>query len=167
MRQTKAFLPITFMVAIAALAAAPAKAQVLTERNISLQLAKTIAETAMAVCKKAGIETSVAVVDRAGDLKVLLRSDASNPHNAELAQRKAYTARTFGVSTMEFRNRTAGGSELQGQRELTSIIPLGGGLPIVAGTDRIGGLGLSGAPTQEDDDKCAKAALDAVAAQLK
>lgn len=158
------------MNAIAALtivAPLPVRAQILTERNISLELAKRIAETAMAVCKKAGIETSAAVVDRAGDLKVPLRSDASNPHNSELARRKAYTARTFGVSTMEFRNRTAGGSELAGQRELTDIIPLGGGLPIVAGGERIGGLGLSGAPTQEDDDKCARAALEAVAAQLK
>lgn len=60
---------------------------------------------------------------------------------------------------MEFRNRTAGGSELAGQRELTDIIPLGGGLPIVAGGERIGGLGLSGAPTQEDDDKFVTCAL--------
>lgn len=161
---------VTSTIVIAVLTGAvpfTAHGQVLTERNISLQLAKTIAETAMAVCKKNGIETSAAVVDRAGDLKVLLRSDASNPHNAELARRKAYTARTFGVTTMEFRNRTAGGSELAGQRELLDIIPLGGGLPIMAGSERIGGLGLSGAPTQEDDEKCAQAALAAVASQLK
>lgn len=142
-------------------------AQALMERNISLQLAKTIAEAAMAACKKAGIDTTAAVVDRAGDLKVLLRADASNPHNAELARRKAYTARTFGVTTMEFRNRTAGGSELAGQRDLVDIIPLGGGVPIMIGTERIGGLGLSGAPTQEDDEKCAQAALAAAASQLK
>ena len=139
----------------------------LTQRNISLQLATTIAQAAMAACKKEGIDTTAAVVDRAGDLKVLLRSDASNPHNAELARRKAYTARTFGVSTMEFRNRTAGGSELAGQRDLFDIIPLGGGLPITIGMERIGGLGLSGAPTQEDDDRCAKAALASVTGQLK
>jgi uncharacterized protein GlcG (DUF336 family) len=139
----------------------------LTERNISLQLAMTIAQAAIAACKKEGIDTSAAVVDRAGDLKVLLRSDAANPHNAELARRKAYTARTYGVDTMAFRDRTAHGSELEGQRELTDIIPLGGGVPILIGAERIGGLGLSGAPTQEDDDRCAKAALASVASQLK
>lgn len=86
-------LRFVILAALVATAAAPTgEAQVLTERNISLQLAKTIAETAIAVCKKAGVETSAAVVDRAGDLKVLLRSDASNPHNSELARRKAYTA---------------------------------------------------------------------------
>lgn len=166
----EAVVRVTSMIVIAVLAGGVpfiAHGQVLTERNISLQLAKTIAENAMAACKKMGIETSAAVVDRAGDLKVLLRSDASNPHNAELARRKAYTARTFGVTTIEFRNRTAGGSELAGQRELVDIIPLGGGLPIMVGSERIGGLGLSGAPTQEDDEKCAQAALASVASQLK
>jgi uncharacterized protein GlcG (DUF336 family) len=33
--------------------------------------------------------------------------------------------------------------------------------------ERIGGLGLSGAPTQEADEKCAKAGLAAAAGQLK
>ena len=110
---------------------------------------------------------TIAVVDRAGDLKLLLRADTSNPHNADLARRKAYTARTFGVTSTEFRNRTQGDGELTGQRYLAEVVPLGGGLPIVAGTERIGGLGLSGAPDQAADEKCARAGLAAVAASLK
>jgi uncharacterized protein GlcG (DUF336 family) len=144
-----------------------AGAQVLTERNVSIQLARTISDAAIAACKADGFDVTVAVVDRAGDLKLLLRADTSNPHNADLARRKAYTARTFGVSSTEFRNRTSGGSELEGQRSLAEVVPLGGGLPILAGNERIGGLGLSGAPDQAADEKCARAALAAVAAQLK
>jgi len=143
------------------------EAQVLTERNVSLQLARTISDAAIAACKADGFDVTVAVVDRAGDLKLLLRADTSNPHNADLARRKAYTARTFGVTSMEFAKRTSGGSDLEGQRFLAEVVPLGGGLPIVVGTERIGGLGLSGAPDQAADDKCARAGLAAVAAQLK
>ena len=142
-------------------------AQVLTVRDISLPLARTIADASIAACKTDGFDVTVAIVDRAGDLKLLLRADTSNPHNADLARRKAYTARTFGVTSTEFRNRTQGDGELTGQRYLAEVVPLGGGLPIVIGTERIGGLGLSGAPDQAADEKCARAGLAAAASSLK
>lgn len=158
------------MLAAAALAAAVplnAHGQVLTERNISLQLALQIAQSAMAACKADGYDVSTAVVDRAGDLKVLLRADTANPHNADLARRKAYTSRTFKVPSMEVAKRTNGATDLSGQRFLVDIIPLGGGVPINVGNDTIGALGISGSPTQEADEKCANAALASVAASLK
>ena len=160
---------ISVLVTAVLVVAAPsaARGQVLTERNISLQLARTIADASIAQCKTDGFDVTVAVVDRAGDLKLLLRADTSNPHNADLARRKAYTARTFGVTSTEFRNRTQGDGELTGQRYLAEVVPLGGGLPIAAGTERIGGLGLSGAPDQAADEKCARAGLAAAAASLK
>ena len=143
------------------------QAQVLTERNISLQLALQIAQAAMASCKADGYDVTAAVVDRAGDLKVLLRADTANPHNADLARRKAYTSRTFKVPSMEVAKRTNGPTELSGQRFLVDIIPLGGGVPINIGNDTIGAVGISGSPTQEADEKCANAALATAAASLK
>ena len=153
--------------AIMALQAIGADAQILTERNISLQLALSIAQAAMASCKTDGYDVSVAVVDRAGDLKVMLRADTANPHNADLARRKAYTSRTFKVPSMEVAKRTNGPTDLSGQRFLVDVIPLGGGLPINVGNDTIGALGISGSPTQERDEKCATAALASVANSLK
>lgn len=161
------FTSTLLAVALAVAASVAVHGQALTERNVSLQLARTLADAAIAACKKDGFEVTVAVVDRAGDLKLLLRADTSNPHNADLARRKAYTSRTYGFSSMEFRNRTAGGSELAGQRQLAEVIALGGGVPILIGNERIGGLGLSGSPTQEADEKCAQAALAAAASSLK
>ena len=158
---------IILTTALAAMAApAPATAQALTQRNMSLEIARALADASIACAKADGYDVSVAVVDRAGDMVVLMRGNMANPHNAELARRKAYTARTYGVSTMEFRNRT-NGTDLAGQRELVDIIPLGGGLPVNVGMERIGGLGLSGAPTQEADDKCALQAIKGAAAMLK
>lgn len=161
------FTSTLLAVALAVAASVAVHGQALTERNVSLQLARTLADAAIAACKKDGFEVTVAVVDRAGDLKLLLRADTSNPHNADLARRKAYTSRTYGFTSMEFRNRTAGGSELAGQRQLAEVIALGGGVPILIGNERIGGLGLSGSPTQEADEKCAQAALAAAASSLK
>jgi uncharacterized protein GlcG (DUF336 family) len=158
------------IIAAAALAAAvplAAQAQILTERNISLPLALNIANAAMAACKADGYDVTAAVVDRAGDLKVLLRADTANPHNADLARRKAYTSRTFKVPSMEVAKRTNGPTDLSGQRFLVDIIPLGGGVPINAGNDTIGALGISGSPTQEADEKCANAALASVAGSLR
>jgi uncharacterized protein GlcG (DUF336 family) len=152
---------------VIALAGAAVHGQVLMERNISLQLARTIGDAAIAACKADGYDVTVAVVDRSGDLKLLLRSDSSNPHNADLARRKAYTARTFGVTSLEFAKRTNGATEFSGQRDLVDVIGLGGGLPIMFGNERIGGLGLSGAPSQEADEKCARAGLAAAASHLK
>ena len=72
----------------------PAGAPVLMQRDVSLKMALTVAETAIAECEKAGNDVSVAVVDRAGRLRVFLQGDKAAPHNIELAERKAYTART-------------------------------------------------------------------------
>jgi uncharacterized protein GlcG (DUF336 family) len=138
-------------------------AQVLMQRDVSLRMALTIAETAIAEC---GINASVAVVDRAGRVRVLLQGDNANPHNMELARRKAYTARTFRVPSSAWAKRTEAANS--GQRMLADVIPLGGGVPINAGEETIGGVGLSGAAGgQAKEEACANAGIAKVAAQLK
>ena len=150
------------VVAFLSLASGPG-AQVLTQRDVSLRMALTIAETALAQC---GINTSVAVVDRAGRLRVFLQGDTANPHNIELARRKAYTARTFRQPSSAWAKRTE--TTNTGQRMLADVIPLGGGMPINVGEETIGGVGLSGAPGgQEQEEACAKAGIAKVADQLK
>ena len=152
----------TGVVAILSLASV-GRAQVLTQRDVSLRMALTIAETALAQC---GINTSVAVVDRAGRLRVFLQGDNANPHNIELARRKAYTARTFRQPSSAWAKRTE--TTNTGQRMLADVIPLGGGMPINFGEETIGGVGLSGAPGgQEQEEACAKAGIDKVTDQLK
>ena len=158
--------------AVAAIIVVPgtAGAQVLTEKNVSVKMALTIAETALAEC---GDQVSVAVVDRSGRLRVFLQGDGAAPHNIELARRKAYTAETFGRSSLEWAQRTeagatATGQNITGQRALTDVIPLQGGVPIKAGDVTIGGVGLSGAPKGgPQEEACGKAGVAKVADQLK
>jgi len=159
------FLKMMGVVAVVALAN-PALAQgVISERNVSTQLARAIADAAM-TCAENGVGLSVAVVDRSGQLRVLMRGDGTPPHGMELARRKAYTARTFRRSSLEWAKRSE--TELAGQRSLAEVIPLGGGVPIQVGNDTIGAVGVSGTSGgQQADDNCAKAAIAKVADQLK
>ena len=156
----------SWVVAGVLVAPAAASAQgVVTQKNLSLGLAKTIAETVLAECKAKGFATSAAVVDRAGQLMVLLRDEGATVQTVEMARRKAYTARMFRTSTMEFQKRTTQPG-FAAQRDVSEILALGGGVPILAGTEVIGGVGSSGA-NQEGDDACAKAGVAKVAEQLK
>ena len=80
----------------AASAAAPlATAQLLTHRDLSYAMAKTIAETAIDSCAAKGYAVSAVVVDRDGEVIVAMRADNAGPHTMENARRKAYTARSF------------------------------------------------------------------------
>ena len=138
-------------------------AQVLTEHDVSVRMALTIAETALAEC---GSQTSVAVVDRAGRVRILIQGDGASPHNPELARRKAYTALTFRRTSAEWAQRTE--TTLQGQRMLADVIPLAGGVPIKIGEETIGGVGLSGAPMGgAQEETCAKAGIAKVSDQLR
>ena len=144
----------------------PAHAQVITHRDVGVRMGLVIAETALTECEKMGNSISVAVVDRAGRLRVFLQADKANPHNIELARRKAYTARTFGRTSAEWAKRTTDVPELAAQRQLTDVIALRGGVPIKVGDETIGAVGVSGA-SSEGDEKCAMAGIAKVADQLR
>ena len=108
----------------------------------------------------------LAVVDRSGRMRVFVQGDGAAPHNLELARRKAYTARTFGRTSLDWAQRTE--TQVPGQRQLTDVIPLQGGVPIKVGEDTIGGVGLSGAPNGgPQEEACGKAGVAKVADQLK
>jgi uncharacterized protein GlcG (DUF336 family) len=149
------------------LASAQGAAQgVVMQRNLSLGLARTIAEAALAECSAKGFHTSVAVVDRAGQVLVLLRDEQATATTLEMARRKAYTARMFRMSTADFQKRTMPDQPYAGQRDVTDMLALSGGVPIQAGGETIGGVGSSGS-SLEQDDACAKAGVAKVADLLK
>ena len=139
---------------------------VVMQRNLSLGMAKTIAEATLAECKSKGYNTSAAVVDRAGQVLVIMRDEQSTAQTAEMARRKAYTARMFRVTTQEFQKRTQDDPARAGQRDLADILALSGGVPVQVGNDTIGAVGSAGS-TLEVDDACAKAGVAKVAHLLK
>jgi uncharacterized protein GlcG (DUF336 family) len=146
--------------------ASPSPQGLVMQRNLSLGLAKTMAEAAFAACHEKGYHTTVAVVDRAGQLLVMLRDEQASPQTVEMARRKAYTARMFRSTTADFQKRTTDNPAYAGQRNLTDILALSGGVPVKVGDDTVGAVGSAGS-TLEQDDACAKAGIAKVADQLK
>ena len=155
-----------FLAGCAAVLVTAAQAQLLTNRDISYSVAKTVAETAIESCTAKGYRVSAVVVNRAGEVVVALRGDNASPHTMENARRKAYTALSFRTSTSEYAKRFASDDPVVRQQvTLPHVIAIPGGLPIKIGDDVIGGAGVSGSPGA--DEPCVQAGLDKVADQLK
>jgi len=143
-----------------------AHAQLLTHRDLSYAMAKTIAETAIDSCAAKGYAVSAVVVDRDGEVIVAMRADNAGPHTMENARRKAYTARSFRTSTAAYAKRFADNDPVVHQQvTLPNVIAIPGGLPIKLGDEVIAGVGVSGSPCV--DEPCVQAGLDKVADQLK
>jgi uncharacterized protein GlcG (DUF336 family) len=145
--------------------AAPAFAQLLQHKDLSLSVALAIANGALDACKAMGYAASVVVVDRGGDTLVALRGDGSSPHTVENARRKAYTANTFKMTTEAFLQEMKTRPVRREQTTLPNVIAINGGVPIKVGDDVIGGVGLSGSPGK--DEECVNAGLEKVKQQLQ
>ena len=154
-------------VGLACVLVAPASAQLLARKDLSAAMALTIAETTIATCTTNGYRVSVTVVDNAGDVRAAYRDDGTPPHTYDASFRKAYTARTYRISTIEFAKRIATESDRPGLAMIKDALGLPGGLPIKVGNETIGGVGVAGAPGGNGDVACAEAAIEAIKEQLK
>ncbi len=152
-------------IALACAIAAPASAQLAERKDLSYAIAKTIAENALDDCKARGYAVSVVVVDRGGNTIVALRGDNASLHTMENARRKAYTPMTFKMTTADFIKEMATRPVRREQTTLPNVIAIAGGVPIKAGNEVIGGVGLSGSPGV--DEPCVNAGMDKVRSQLQ
>jgi uncharacterized protein GlcG (DUF336 family) len=146
--------------------AAPAEAQLLARKDLSLAAALTIATTAADLCKSQGYTVSVTVVGRNGEVILQMRGDNAPPHTMENSFRKAYSARSFRVPSGELVKRVKDNPTAPFVY-LSNVVAAQGALPIKVGDDVIGAVGVSGAPGGEKDEVCAKAGIDKVADTLK
>jgi uncharacterized protein GlcG (DUF336 family) len=132
---------------------------VVKKYSISSELAQKMVNAAMAKAREIGVSENVAILDDGGNLKAFSRMDGAPLPSIEMAQNKAYTA-LFGISTQDFFNFIQGDpSLLAGIPTLSRIAAWGGGFPIKVDGEIIGAIGLSGAPTVQNDEDCARAAL--------
>lgn len=138
--------------------------EVVTQKEISLDLAQGIAQAALDSCRAANFHTVVIVLDTSGAIKVMLRDDKTGPHLTDITRKKAYTALTF-------KGNTSDQVKIWETQKFPNIgpdrIPLPGGVAIKAGNDVIGAIGVGGAPGGEKDEACALAAVAKYADKLK
>jgi uncharacterized protein GlcG (DUF336 family) len=163
------FARVVFSLALpAAVAAVPAAAQeVITEKALSLDMARAIAQGALEKCRADGYHVSVAVLDRDGLVIAAFHDDGSGPHTIVTSRRKAFTSVTFRQPSADWAKRVLTDPAVAGLKDTEGTIALGGGVPIKAGNEVIGAIGVSGAPGGEKDEACANAGIQKVADKLK
>jgi uncharacterized protein GlcG (DUF336 family) len=135
-------------------------------QSLRPMLAMELAVATMQACQAEGYQVGVSVVDRFGVEQVFIRDRFAGPHTNETAFRKAWTAVSFRTDTLSLAEATAPGTISSGIRQISLALPLGGGVMIeVAGT-LVGGIGVSGAPGPDIDDRCARDGLSAIEEKL-
>jgi uncharacterized protein GlcG (DUF336 family) len=133
------------------------------EAVLPLALANKAASAALEKCRQDGYRVSVAVVDRAGLIRTLMKGDGAGPHTTDSSSKKAYTAASLRRPTSELAEMISKVPALQSLRDMNEkMLMLGGGLPIEIGGEVVGGIGVGGAPGANFDDACAHAGLDAL-----
>ncbi len=145
-----------------------AQEEALVPMNVlSPELALEIARTSLAACRAEGFQVAVAVVDRMGVPQVMLRDRFAGPHTPDTAQRMAWTAVSFRTDTLELANASRADSGQWAARMIDNALLLGGGVPVQAGGFTVAGVGVSGAPSGEANDRCARAGINAAKAKLE
>ena len=117
-------------------------------QEIGLEQAKKIAAGAAAESKKNGWRMAIAIVDNHGFLVYYERMDDTQTASVQVALDKAKAASMFRRPTKAFEDGIAKGRvALLG---LSGATPIEGGVPIIAGGKIIGGIGVSGANSDQD-----------------
>lgn len=126
--------------------------------GIDLERARPLAAAAIAEAAANGWTIVVAVVDAGGDLVLLERMDRAQAGSVDVAIGKARCAARFKRPTREWEEALAGGRTAV--LAIPGVLPLEGGLPLVAEGAIVGAVGVSGALAAQDS-RCAEAALRA------
>jgi len=130
--------------------------------TLTTDAALRAAQAALAQCQKQGYTVAVAVTDRGGQPLAMLRDNLAGPHTSLTAINKAYTAVSFRTDTSELAATTQAGKPSSGIRQLPQVVAVGGGLMIRAKGSLVGAIAVSGAPTGEADELCAKGGIAAI-----
>ena len=154
---------LVMALALTPMAAPKALAQeaLVSFKVLSPETAMKAAQAALDSCRAEGYQVSVVVVDRFGVAQVLIRDRFAGPHTPSTARRKAWTAVSFRTDTVEL-NALTEANEFSGIRHVDGALMVGGGVPIEAAGSIVGGIGISGAPSGQLDDDCARAGIAAI-----
>lgn len=130
------------------------RSQVMSQ--LSLKMAMEAAMAALQECRRDGYAVSVAVVDRSGTLLAQVRDPDAGPHTIGSSKGKSFTSASMGSATAPLANAIAENPALNGLRDMDPrMVILGGGLPIMLNGQRVGGIGVGGAPGGHLDEACA------------
>lgn len=133
-------------------------------KRLSMEMALQAAQAAIAQCREEGVQVAVTVVDRGGHPQVVLRDVLAMDLTLTISRQKAYTAMSFNSITSALEGRFEGAYAVP---KIDGLVISAGGVPINAAGTIFGGIGVSGAPSGEIDEKCARAGVEAITADLE
>jgi uncharacterized protein GlcG (DUF336 family) len=129
-------------------------------RGIPAALAVEAADTANSTCKGNGNKTTTIVVDSEGVPIAMVSDDGAAAITQRIAMGKAMISL-----------KTKGSSADATKADPAVMAPLGaarpGGFPLMVGTDVVGAIAVSGSPSGQADEVCAKAAMAKIADRMK
>jgi len=132
-----------------------------TAKYITLEAAKKMADAGEAEARKNGWNIAIAIVDASGGLILFHKLDETQPGSIAVAQGKARAAALFKRPSKAMEEAIAAGKHAF--LSVDGIVPMQGGLPVIADGKVIGTVGVSGV-TSAQDEQVAQAALGALGA---
>jgi uncharacterized protein GlcG (DUF336 family)/mannose-6-phosphate isomerase-like protein (cupin superfamily) len=140
--------------------AGAAQAQLAERKVLTLEGAKQAIRAAVSEAKKNKAGGVIAVVDEGGNLMALERLDNTFSAGANISIGKARTAVLFKRPTKAFEDIIGKGRTAM--VALNDFTPLQGGIPIIVDGQLVGGIGVSGASSAQQDEEFAIAGANAL-----
>ena len=158
--KTSLRMTVVFAILVLSLASRSAHAQAMPNPygQISLEVARKVADAAIAEGRKNGWNIAAAVVDSAGDLVFFERMDNTQSASMIIAQEKARTAARFKRPSKSLEDALATRPAILG---IPGATPVEGGIPLVIDGKIVGAVGVSGAKSSEDA-QCSQAGIDSL-----
>ncbi len=131
-----------------------------TRPTLSLEMSRRLADAAVAAATARGLSVTVVTVDESGVLREVRRMDGAPLVSLQTAISKAYAAAAIGMPPDDFfaaiETDPAAVASFASRPGLALIA---GGLPVLAGGQVAGAIGVAGAMTAAEDRAIAEAAL--------
>ena len=123
-------------------------------KTVTLDAAQKIVDGARAKADEIGVPMNIAVVDEGNNLTAFGRMDGAWLGSIDISQNKAYTARSFDMTTKDLAplaqpNQPLYGIEASNQGRL---IVFAGGIPLMDGDDVVCAVGVSGGSVEQDHE---------------
>jgi uncharacterized protein GlcG (DUF336 family) len=135
-------------------------------RSPALDLALEAAKVIVDACK--GYHIGVSIIDSAGTPKLYYIPDGTDGSHAYTGFRKAYTALSFKMPTSKVGALTKTDPAVQARIKADpNMLTFAGGMPLEAGGEVIGAVGVSGAEPSAKDEECAIAGIDRIKSRLQ
>jgi len=128
-----------------------------TRPELTLADCERIMAASVAEAKRNGWIVAIAIVDDGGHLLHFSRMDGATPANAAISVEKSRTAAMSRMTSGKWQERIKTRPEML---EMPGILPVQGGVPVVVDGVCIGGVGVSGVQSHEDES-IAQAGIDA------